>query len=135
MSSRRECLGLRARADLSYLVDAPYNKYASLHCFAGLISFWLAQPESKRREARGGPSSDAGLETSRRRGSSSSSSDIEDSEPSAVHPKLTTDEPPDESKLQKARYHFGNALQVDPSHTVAKGFIDLVSCSPQENKS
>ncbi|EJT47896.1 hypothetical protein A1Q2_02495 [Trichosporon asahii var. asahii CBS 8904] len=93
-----------------------------------LETFWLAQPESKRREARGGPSSDAGLETSRRRGSSSSSSDIEDSEPSAVHPKLTTDEPPDESKLQKARYHFGNALQVDPSHTVAKGFIDLERC-------
>lgn len=41
--------------------------------------------------------------------------------------KLTADEAPNESKLQKARYHFGNALKLDPSNTVAKGFIDLVS--------
>lgn len=112
-------------------MDHPYNKSASLHCYAGLVSFYLAQPESKRRKAGDGPSSGAGSATSKRRGSSSSSSSVEDGEGELIHPlffELTADEPPDESLLQKARYHLGNALKIDPNHAVAKGFVDLVSC-------
>lgn len=126
----------------TYVTSYPYLLAGPLHTYAGMLSFFLAQPDSARHEsgygitiappaapARSGSLSRRGSRSrSRRRGArqESEQSNATESSASSSIPAGGRREPPNENLLIRARAHFNKALEQDPSDDVAKEFIALV---------
>ncbi|WWD20637.1 hypothetical protein CI109_105113 [Kwoniella shandongensis] len=106
----------------TYINSYPYILSSSLHTYAGLLSFYLAQPTSQRvgatssREATYDGTSDR-----------ISQRDESVSAASSPPPELKgMEELPNPGMMRQARGWFVKALDIDPSDDVAKSFIKLI---------
>ncbi|BEJ16465.1 hypothetical protein CspHIS471_0510700 [Cutaneotrichosporon sp. HIS471] len=107
----------------TYLVSFTYLNSAQLLTYAGLLCFYLAQPEP----ARGGSTTDdAG-------GTKKAHRDVgeDESEGSSMRSRsMSVDSvdhsPPNPEMMRQAREWFGKALKVDPQLAVAKEFSRLI---------
>ena len=109
-----------------YLSSYPYLTSAPLHVYAGMLCFYLAQPESSRRLASDpampassshSPMFDAGQANRADRAMSSPVADD----------RSDTPEPPTMSRLRTARGWFVKALELDRKEAVSLEFLQLVS--------
>ena len=87
----------------------PYATSGPLHTYAGLLAFYLAQPESAR--------------LTNLQANASTSPDPDSPPSSTKRPK----EAPNPSLLREARNWFVKALELDTEDQVARDFIRLVS--------
>lgn len=114
-----------------YLTSYPYLLSGPLHTYAGLLSFYLAQPQSAL--ASHAPATN-----------STSRQDVDDAENLPLDTASTTSrpslhsevsasqttrvaEPPNPVLLRQARAYFVKAVSLDGSDQVAADFIELVS--------
>ena len=97
----------------TYLSSYPYLTSAPLHVYAGMLCFYLGQPESVRRLASDSP------------GPQRYRADSVLSSPSAE----STPEPPNMSRLRSAKGWFIKALELDRAEPVSLEFLHLVSWS------
>ncbi|BEI87418.1 uncharacterized protein CcaverHIS019_0101360 [Cutaneotrichosporon cavernicola] len=106
-----------------YISSFPYLNSAQLLTYAGLLHFYLAQPES----ARGGSATDnaggtkkahrdVGEDESEGNSMRSRSMSVDSVDHSAPNPEM----------MRQARKWFGKALKVDPQLAVAKEFAGLI---------
>jgi hypothetical protein len=124
MNSRRESL-ICDVPDLiiyRYLPSYPYIVSAPLHTYAGLLSFYLAQPHSAR-PSQAHPQSQANT-YGRPLRSVSSSPDLD---LDMVPPPREMKEPPNQGLMRSANVWFAKALEIDGEDTVAREYIRLVS--------
>ena len=120
-----------------YLPSPPYDSVSSLHTYAGMLAFFLAQPPSRRQLPRhaiagtgGTRADDAGLEVM----SDSDDGDAESKDDVWTSPEPTLvgqHDPPNAALLRQARGRFVKALELDVGkgrrNDVATEFVRLVS--------
>lgn len=114
-----------------YLTSYPYLLSGSLHTYAGLLAFYLAQPASHRVPLSGEtglPEQQSPAPSAR---SSRASSPTSQSSRSTLRPigPPAMSEPANPILLKQARGYFNKSLNLNPQDEVAMEFIDLVSLS------
>jgi len=105
----------------TYLLSYPYLLSGSLHTYAGMLSYYLAQPPSARAAEQG--HSRPGPITERAARSLTVSSD-EDGGPS--FPSRAAAGSPNAVLIRQARGWFAKALDIDPRDEVASEFIEII---------
>ncbi|WWC65128.1 uncharacterized protein I303_107742 [Kwoniella dejecticola CBS 10117] len=103
----------------TWLSSYPYLLSGPLHTYAGLLSFYLAQPASTKLSSR--------TQHQDTRRSSSVSGSSRASSPPAFTPQA------DPAALRQARGWFVKALEIDQTDEVAKQFIALIDNPNQED--
>ncbi|WVW80927.1 hypothetical protein I302_102918 [Kwoniella bestiolae CBS 10118] len=106
----------------TYLSSYPFLLSAPLHTYAGLLSFYLAQPSSLRPNPNGLPSSSSFNDRMALREHIERSSSLSSSPPLRNIDHL----PPDGAGMRQAKGWFVKALAIDANDEVAKQFIDLI---------
>ncbi|GMK54430.1 hypothetical protein CspeluHIS016_0110160 [Cutaneotrichosporon spelunceum] len=107
----------------TYLSSFTYLNSAPLLTYAGLLCFYLAQPES----ARGGSAMDNARETIKVHGDTGKDeSDTSSTRSRSMSVDSVDHAPPNSQMLRKAREWFGKALKADPQLAVAKEFARLI---------
>ena len=125
------CRLKRLNSSYRYLTSYPYLLSGPLHTYAGLLSFYLAQPPStlaknaststaSKSRTQVGEAQAAEMDSAH---SVSSRSDI-----SVVRPPSRVMEPPNPILIRQARAYFVKALAIDETDVVAGEFIENVSC-------
>ncbi|WWC98638.1 hypothetical protein V866_005531 [Kwoniella sp. B9012] len=116
----------------TYLSSYPFLLSGPLHTYAGLLSFYLAQPPSLRFHGQSLPNSSSFHEKQALRQHLSVELELERSSRSSLssspplrpidHQHLTADA----AGLRTARSWFVKALEIDKTDQVARQFIDLI---------
>jgi RNA polymerase I-specific transcription initiation factor RRN11 len=114
----------------SYLTSYPYLLSGPLHTYAGLLSFYLAQPPSNL--AKNASTSTTLTPRNHIDGTqpgeiNSAQSVSSRSDTSTVRPSTKSMEPPNPILIRQARAYFVKALAIDESDVVAGEFIENVS--------
>jgi hypothetical protein len=114
----------------SYLTSYPYLLSGPLHTYAGLLSFYLAQPPSNLAKN----ASTSTTLTPRNHIDGTQPSEINSaqsvssrSDTSTVRPSTKSIEPPNPILVRQARAYFVKALAIDETDVVAGEFIENVS--------
>ncbi|OCF78565.1 hypothetical protein I204_00505 [Kwoniella mangroviensis CBS 8886] len=116
----------------TYLSSYPFLLSGPLHTYAGLLSFYLAQPPSLRSDGQSLPISSSFNDKQALRRRLSAEVELERSSRSSLssspplrpidHQHLTADA----AGLRTARSWFVKALEIDKTDQVARQFIDLI---------
>jgi RNA polymerase I-specific transcription initiation factor RRN11 len=133
-NSRRKSvyfLAIRLADGRRYLTSYPYLLSGPLHTYAGLISFYLAQPASNLANTA---STSATASNSRVDTSQNPADNVDDapsissrSDTSTVGRPTKIMEPPNPILVRQARAYFVKALTIDETDVVAGEFIEHVS--------
>ncbi|KAK8850454.1 hypothetical protein IAR55_004372 [Kwoniella newhampshirensis] len=119
---------LQALEEIStYINSYPYILSASLHTYAGLLSFYLAQPTSQRvHHISSDPNWQKEDETPK-----DDDRERDDSSSLGSPPRPSgTDELPNQGLMRQARGWFVKALGIDGDNEIAKAFIKLIDTPP-----
>jgi RNA polymerase I-specific transcription initiation factor RRN11 len=116
----------------SYLTSYPYLLSGPLHTYAGLLSYYLAQPPSNLAKnavisSTSKSRTQVGEAQAAEIDSTHSVSSL--SETSTVRTPSMIMEPPNPILIRQARAYFFKALAIDESDVVAGEFIENVSLS------
>lgn len=114
----------------SYLTSYPYLLSGPLHTYAGLLSFYLAQPPSnlaKSAVISSTSKSRTHIDEPQAAETDSAQSVSSRSDTSPVRPPTKTMEPPNPILIRQARAYFVKALTIDETDVVAGEFIENVS--------
>jgi RNA polymerase I-specific transcription initiation factor RRN11 len=114
----------------SYLTSYPYLLSGPLHTYAGLLSFYLAQPPSnlaKNASTSSTSKSRTPINAGEPAEIDSSQSISSRSDTPTVRPPTKAMEPPNPILIRQARAYFVKALAIDETDVVAGEFIENVS--------
>ncbi|CAD6574091.1 MAG: hypothetical protein TREMPRED_001005 [Tremellales sp. Tagirdzhanova-0007] len=99
----------------TYLPSYPYLLSGSLHTYAGMLAFYLAQPMSARVPMTS--TEQLGRDTTESVPSEASRS---------LSPSQSSREPPNANLMRQARGWFAKAQEIDPNDEVAEEFIRII---------
>ncbi|WVO17539.1 hypothetical protein L204_105234 [Cryptococcus depauperatus] len=108
----------------TYLISYPYALSATLHTYAGLLSFYLAQPSSSIPRPTSLIASHSCIPSEEDHASSLSSAQSVSLEPM---------DQADQNLIRQARGWFNKALEIDPNEQVAQDFIHVISHPTEES--